>query len=171
MRVTESATLEEPLDVSVPRYDLESQEIEPEIVETWQLSRSVKYYSLLDGLFNLSFIFFSPYYVFLIFCSAWGYYASLHYKKCLLLIYLIYQICNTSTRLSVCIYDNIQNGEDYTTVYITFNIILTVLTTLLNCYIIRFTHLLIRKITPLTSENIRALKENQHSFKGKFLIW
>jgi len=146
----------------------EQNELDHKILKTYKISKSVKWFSLIDSLFNLFFVFFSPWYLIPSLISIIGYIGASKKIVGFLYVYLTYQISMIVLRLSLGI--NYWFENDFSVLKLTINIILTIILTFFDSYISRFTHLLIKSIKSLDVLELQKLR-NIREFKTKFIFW
>jgi hypothetical protein len=139
-------------------------------IRTYQISKNVKYYAIINMGLNLFYVFFNSYYAFFVFCYMYGYFAAIQFNIKFLYPYGVYQIINTLVQFSVAIYNDIIKINENDTLYATLNIIVVIVLTLLSAYTIRFTFLLIHHLR-LCSPEERIQLKNIRNINVKFLCW
>lgn len=167
-----ASTNEEPDDdIEDIEAELISSEISPDIVSTYQLSKSVKIFALIDFILNIPYLFISAWYILPLFIIIGGYIGAKKYNTCLVYVYLLFQVFCIVGRLSLTLFYYNQNINDHfsTFMYIV-NIVLTIFLTFLDAYIARFTIKLIQYLRKLQPEELQQLQENT-LIKTTFLYW
>lgn len=146
-------------------------EISPDVVSTYQLSKSVKTFALIDFILNVPYSFISLWYILPLCISVGGYIGAKNYNKCLVYVYLLFQVFSILGRLSLTLfYYNRSDDTDFITFLYIINILLTIFLTFLDAYIARFTVKLIQYIRRLQPEELQQLQEKK-LIKTTFLYW
>ena len=167
-----ASTREEPDD---DNEDMESglisTEVNPDIVSTYQLSKSVKTFALIDFILNIPYLFISAWYILPLFITIGGYLGAKKYNICLVYTYLLFQAFCIVGRLSLTLFYYNQNiNDNFSTFMYIVNIVLTIFLTFLDAYIARFTIKLIQYLRKLQPEELHQLQENT-LIKTTFLYW
>ena len=135
--------------------DYESNQNVPEnVIECYQLSKTVMLFALIDIFFGFFYAFFSFYYLIPLIIAIYGYYSAKRYNASGVLFYTVYQVFVNIIRLSFSIYAYVLIRQDNSiSDYTNYNlyIILSVFSTMLGLYIARFCYKLYKAINRLSS--------------------
>ena len=145
-------------------------EINPDIVTTYQLSKSVKTFALVDFILNLPYLILSPWYCISLLFSISGYVGAKKYNNRLTYVYLLFQVFSIVGRVSLTMLFYNNTTTTYNTGLYVSNILLTIILTVLDAYIARFTVKLIQYIRKLRPHELAQLKEDT-LIKTTFLYW
>jgi len=143
-------------------------ELNYQILKSYKLSKSIKIFSFIDTVLNLFYVFFNPWYLIPSLISIIGYIGALKYISKCLYVYFVYQVIFMIIRMSIGI--NSWGLNDYGTGELIINVILTIILTIFDIYISRFTYKLIRSLMSLDSMEILKL-QNIKELKTNFLYW
>ena len=125
------------------------------ILLTYELAQSIKKFSVVDTLLNLSWVFFSPWYVLPAIFSITGYIGSFKYSINYLYVYIIFQLLYQIIRIPISI--NSWTNNTYNTFGLVMNIILTLICCLSTLYISRLAYKLIKQLKLLDSSKLEEL--------------
>jgi len=134
--------------------DHDNQPVPDNVIECYQLSKTVMLFALIDIFFGFFYAFFSFYYLIPLIVAIYGYYSAKRYNSGGVYFYSIYQIFVNIIRLSFSIYAYVLIRQDNTiTDYTNYNlyIVLSVFTTMLGLYIARFSYKLYKSINQLSA--------------------
>jgi len=110
------------IDITDMNYS-HSQTLSNNALVVYQLSKGLKYATIISFFANLALVLFDKYYVFFVICSMWGYFASLSYRPWMVLSYFVYTILNMIIRLSINTYDSVIHINDNDITYASLNIL------------------------------------------------
>ena len=110
------------IDINDMNYS-HSQTLSSNALIVYQLSKGLKYATIISFFANLALVLFNKYYVFFVLCALWGYFASLSYRSWMILSYFAYTIVNMVIRLSINTYDSIDHFNDNDITYGVLNMI------------------------------------------------
>ena len=136
----------------------------------YQISKGVKYSTIVAFFMNLALVLFNSYYVFFALCALWGYYITLQYKPSFALSYFVYLLINMVVRTSISIYDCVNQFNDGDTVYGGLNVTWTILLFVMSVYGIRMAWRLHFYLTVCSPEEQIQLRNIRH-LNLKALCW
>ena len=136
----------------------------------YQLSKGVKYSTIVAFFMNLTLVLFNSYYVFFALCALWGYFVTLQYKPKLVLSYFVYLLVNMVVRTSISIYDCVNQFNAGDTVYGGLNVTLTVFLCFMSFYGIRMAWRLYFYLSVCNPEEHIQLRNIRH-LNLKALCW
>ena len=147
-----------------------SQTLSSNALVAYQLSKGLKYASILSFFMNLALVLFNRYYVLFVLCSLWGYFSALQYNPGVVLSYFAYAIINMIVRLSINTYDSVSHFDDGDNVYGVFNMIWGILLVGISIYGLRLIWRVYAKLIICTEEEKLQLR-NIKTLNLKALCW
>jgi hypothetical protein len=135
------------------RTIIPNNELTNNMLKTYNLSKSVKIFSLIDMFFSFIYAFYDFYMFFPLICSFAGYYGCKNYRVGYINIYICYQICNILLRTVLFTVLVNQNTDLSFLSYLFF-----LLTTIIGLWILQITVKLSKVIATLTVEQLQILR-------------
>jgi FlaA1/EpsC-like NDP-sugar epimerase len=127
-------------------------DFEPELLHTFQLSRSIKFLAILDGIFAIYALYFSNWLPIMFLGAIAGYHGATRFNKSSTLLYIVCQVCAMLARIGFVVYYCV-NNETWPANLLVW----TSLVVLLELYIIRFVTIFYKRIRNLEPDQLEQL--------------
>ena len=159
------------IDVEINEGTPIQSELSNNVNKTYNMSRMIKFCTCSSGLLYLIYCIYNPYFLFPFFITITGWYGANNYSKSLSIIYLIYLISTTISRLFIFI-TLFLNYEPSLKKTLYVEMFIVILGSLINIWLILQVIKFITYLTELDDITIKRLCNGQiGNLKKVYVIW